>query len=104
MTGSLLIDGMMAFFSLVLLGAILVPTYLVLPRRMERERARRVAFHTGAIFAIDTELARPQADVLQVARLEVQRQRNIAALMSLEPATQIPPPPVVATTYLGVAA
>ena len=90
MTGSLLIDGMMAFFTVVLLGAVAVPLYLFAPKWMEGVRDRRVAFHAAAIDALAIELARPQPDLQHAARLLEQRRRNIAALRSLDPGARIP--------------
>ena len=90
MTGSLLIDGMMAFFTIVLLGAVAVPFYLFVPKWMEAVKYRRIVFHAAAIEAIGAELARPQADPAQVARLHDQRRRNVAALLSLDPAARVP--------------
>lgn len=93
MTGSLLIDGMMAFFTVVLLGAVAVPFYLFFPKWMEGVRDRRVQFHAAAIDAIGTELTRPQADPQQVERLFAERRRNVAALLSLDPTARVPAEP-----------
>lgn len=93
MTGSLLIDGMMAFFTVVLLGAVAVPFYLFFPKWMEGVRDARVKFHAEAIDAIGTELTRPQADPLQVERLFAARRRNVAALLALDPGARVPAAP-----------
>jgi hypothetical protein len=92
----MLINGMMIFFTLVLLAAVVVPIYLFLPKRMERERDRRVAFHASALDALAAELARPQADAAQTGRLLAQRDRNVAALLSLDPVASVPPLGLVA--------
>ena len=104
MTGSLLIDGMMAFFTVVLLGAVALPFYLFFPKWMESVRDRRVAFHAAAIDAISAELVRPQLDPAQVDRLFDQRRRNVAALLALDPAARIPVAPVFADVDFRLAA
>jgi hypothetical protein len=104
MTGPYLIYGMMAFFTLMLCAAVAVPAWLVMPKWMEGLRDRRVAFHESAINAIGLELTRPQLNAAQVERLLDQRQRNVAALLSLAPAAKVPPMPVVAGTVLQAAA
>lgn len=91
MTAATLLNGMAVLFSIVLLAAIAAPFYFVLPKWMAGEKVRRVAFHTSAIDAIGTELARPQRDQAQVDRLLARRRDNVAALKSLDPAAVVPP-------------
>jgi hypothetical protein len=91
MTTSMMINGMMVFFTLVLVAAVAAPVWLVLPRWMETVRDRRIAFHAAAVEALATELARPQSDLQHAARLLEQRRRNIAALLSLDPGAKVPP-------------
>ncbi|KAB7643638.1 hypothetical protein [Polymorphobacter fuscus] len=93
MTGSLIIDGLMLFFSLALAAAVAVPAWLFLPKWMESVQTRRIAFHRAAIDAITAELARPQADPGHVDRLLAQRQANITALRSLVPGAVVAPLP-----------
>lgn len=91
MTAAMLINGMMMLFTLVLVAAVVVPVWLVLPGWMTSVRDRRIVFHAAAIDALGSELARPQRDVRHRARLLEQRRCNIAALLSLDPAAQVPP-------------
>lgn len=91
MTTSMMINGMMVFFTLVLVAAVAAPIWLVLPRWMEHQRDRRVAFHAAAADALAAELARPQPDLQHAARLLEQRRRNIAALLSLDPGATVVP-------------
>jgi hypothetical protein len=91
MTTSMMINGMMVFFTFVLVAAVLAPIWLVLPGWMENQRNRRVAFHAAAADALAAELARPQPDLQHAARLLEQRRRNIAALLSLDPGARVPP-------------
>ncbi len=91
MTTSMMINGMMVFFTFVLVAAVLAPIRLVLPGWMEKVRARRIAVHAAAADALTAELARPQPDLQQAARLLEQRRYNVAALLSLDPGATIPP-------------
>ncbi|WP_439533405.1 hypothetical protein [Polymorphobacter sp.] len=101
MTGSLMIDGLMAFFALATLGAAGAPL-LLLPKWMAGVQTRRIAFHRSAIEALTAELARPQHDAAHADRLALRRQQNIAALKALVPTEAIQPLP--ADTRLGLAA
>jgi hypothetical protein len=91
MTTATLINGMMVFFTLVLLAAVVVPLRLLMPPWMERVRDRRIAFHAAAADALATELARPQPDLQHAARLFAQRRHHIAALLSLDPGAKVVP-------------
>jgi hypothetical protein len=87
----MLINGMMVFFTLVLLAAIFVPIFRIMPGWMAGVKDRRVAFHASAIDALDIEIARPQADHAHLARLIARREDNVSALRALNPGAAVPP-------------
>jgi hypothetical protein len=101
MSGSLMIDGLMAFFAIVTLCGAAAPL-LLLPKWMEGVRDKRIDFHRSAIDTLTAELARPQRQAAHAQRLAVQRERNIVALRDLVPGASVPP--LYNETQIGLAA
>lgn len=89
MSNSWIINGLMIFFLIAMMGAFTVPL-LLLPKWLEGAQAKRAAFHAAAIDVLTAEMARPQAPG-QAARLTANRRFHVAALQALAPHAVIAP-------------
>ena len=90
MSGTLIINGLMIFFTVTTIAVIAYPLVKLLPSWLERSVYRKVAFHSDAFAAIEVALARPHNAPEYQARLTAQHDYHRKALAALAPGHPAP--------------
>ncbi len=85
MSGTLIINGLMIFFTLSTIAVIAYPIVKLLPSWLERRVYRTAAFHRDVIAALGLAIERATADPEHRSRLEAQRAFHSRALTTLVP-------------------
>ncbi len=90
MSGSLIINGMMTFFSVTTVAVLAFPLYRLAPSWLEGRVHRQIAWHRAALAALATEMPRAHNDPDQHARLAAQHEWHRRALAALAPDANTP--------------
>ncbi|KAB7645599.1 hypothetical protein [Polymorphobacter fuscus] len=85
MSGSLIINGLMIFFSLTTVAVVAYPLVKLLPSWLERSIYRKVAYHRDAIAALQVAIDRNQTDIEHRDRLLAQMAFHRRSLADLAP-------------------
>jgi hypothetical protein len=90
MAGSLIITGLMGFFSVTTVAIIAYPIVRLTPSWLEGRLNRQIAFHRQAADALVHAMAQAPLDAAQQARLAAQLEFHRGALMDLVPGAPVP--------------
>ncbi len=90
MAGSLIITGLMGFFSVTTVAIIAYPIVRLTPSWLEGRLNRQIAFHRQAATALEQAVMQAAGDAAQQARLAAQLAFHRAALKDLAPDAAAP--------------
>jgi hypothetical protein len=85
MSNQALINIMAVLFTITTVAVLLYPVFRILPSWLEGSVNRKIKFHSDAVAALATEMARTQHDSAHLARLTEQYEWNRSALAALAP-------------------
>lgn len=91
MSGSLIINGLMIFFSVTTVAVLLYPIIRLTPSWLEGSLGKRIAFHRAAAGALEAAMKVAHDDRGQFDRLKAQHDFHRASLAMMAPSGRVAP-------------